>query len=376
VIVRPAHFILLSFLLVLGLFVTLWGRSVLRYVEAGILLVDIVADREERHEVQRQHIDYRHKGRNRKADLYRAPGEIKAGLILLPGVAELGGDDPRLIRFASSLSRAGFAVLVPELPGLRRLRVSSSDTEEVADAFAWLSAQPDLVPSGRMGLAAFSYASGPAILAALHERIREQVGFVFVVGGYYDLLRVVTFLTTGYFTYQGRQYYLPPDNYGKWAFVVGNIDRLENREDQRLLRLMARRLRRNPDAATQDIVSKLSAGGRALLSFISNRDPARVADLLSDLPHDIREELSALNLAGQDLSKLRAPLILVHGYEDPMIPFPESIALAQAASGNRNRLYLVHGLMHVDIVPGLADRWRLLQALHDLLAARDGVLPN
>jgi len=36
----------------------------------------------------------------------------------------------------------------------------------------------------------------------------------------------------------------------------------------------------------------------------------------------------------------------------------------------------VHGLMHVDIVPGLADRWRLLQALHDLLAARDGVLPN
>src|SRR3989304_6239488 len=49
------------------------------------------------------------------ADLYRLPdGKRRAAILLTHGIIEAGKDDPRLIRFAHSLARSGFVVLVPE----------------------------------------------------------------------------------------------------------------------------------------------------------------------------------------------------------------------------------------------------------------------
>lgn len=357
-----------------------WGRSAWHFVEAGMLLADIASDRRpddpegQPSAVVRRKVAFQQEGRQRRADLYLPAEEVRAGLVLLPGVAELGGDDPRLVAFARAMARARFAVLVPELAGLRQLRVSGGDVTEVRDAFAWLVQQPELAPSGRAGLAAFSYAAGPAILAALDAKIRDQVGFVFAVGPYYDLRRVMAYFTTGRYRFDDLTGFPPPDAYGKWAFVEGNIDRLDDVYDRRLLATLAQRLRHAPDAVTDDLVERLHPEGRALWAFVTNRDPQRVPALLAALPDTIRRELAALDLARHDLRKLRAPLILVHGYEDAMIPYPESIALARAVPEGLARLYLVHGLLHVDVEPGLPDRWRLVLALRDLLAARDGDL--
>jgi hypothetical protein len=367
-------------ILIMGLFACSRGRSGLRFIQAGFLLADIAAgdsrstDGDSRPDLESRRIVYQREGRQRRATLYRPAGKARAGLVLLPGVADLGGDDPRLVAFAKSLARVDFAVVVPELAGLRQLRVSSTDVQEVIDAFAWLVTRQDLAPAGRAGLAAFSYAAGPAMLAAMDEAIRDQVGFVFAVGGYHDLRRVLTFFTTGYFIHNGRQQFLSPHDYGKWAFVAGNLDRIQDRNDRRLLETLARRLWRDPAAATDDLVPSLGSEGRSLWAFVTNRDPDRASALLTALPSAIQQELTVLNLAEYDLTELRAPLILIHGYEDPMIPFTESISLARAVSDRQARLYLVHGLVHVDVEPTLPDRWRLWQAMRDLLAARDGDL--
>jgi alpha-beta hydrolase superfamily lysophospholipase len=378
--VRSMPWMIFAALLVFGIFACFWGRSALRFIEAGYLLADIAniesarVAKDSRTEVERRQLFYRWEGRARHADLYRPPGTAQAGVVLLPGVAELGGDDPRLVGFARALARAGFAVLVPELAGLRQLRVSSSDVQEVTDAFAWLVRRQELAPAGRAGLAAFSYAAGPALLAAMDNAISDQVGFVFAVGGYYDLRRVLTFFTTGYYVQNGRQKYLSPDDYGKWAFVAGNLHHVRDDKDRRLLEALTRRLWRDPGAVTDDLVTDLGREGQSLWAFVTNRDPQLAPALLAALPVAIRQEISLLNLAEHDLSRLRAPLILVHGYEDPMIPFTESITLAKAVSDRQTRLYLVHGLVHVDVSPALPDRWRLWRAMYDLLAARDGVL--
>lgn len=377
--VRTMPWVMFAVLLVVGLFACFRGRSVLRFIEAGYLLADIAdsesakAAKDSRTEVEKGQLFYQWEGRARHADLYRPPGDARAGVVLLPGVAELGGDDPRLVAFARALARAGFAVLVPELAGLRQLRVSSSDVKEVTDAFAWLVSQKGLAPAGRAGLAAFSYAAGPALLAAMDDAIRDRVGFVFAVGGYHDLRRVLTFFTTGYYIHNGRQQFLAPDAYGKWAFVAGNLHHVQDENDRRLLENLARRLWRDPAAATDDLVSALGGEGQSIWAFVNNRDPHLVPNLMAALPVGILQEVCALNLAQHDLSRLSAPLILVHGYEDPLIPFTESISLARAVSKGHARLYLVHGLVHVDIAPALPDRWRLWLAMRDLLAARDGV---
>lgn len=372
--VRTGSFILLA----VGLMWVTAGGHLRRGYEAALVLADIAAgDRPSRlkritGDPQRQAVRYRSAEHSGQGDLYRPADQIVAALLLIPGVAETGKDDPRLIAFATTLARAGFAVLVPDLPNLRRLQVSPADVRQVTAAFAWLVADPQLAPQGRAGMAAFSYAAGPALLAALDESIRPRVRFVFAVGAYYDLPQVLTFFTTGYYRQEEHWQYLQPNDYGKWAFVASNIQRLTDAEDRRRFALLARRKLADPAAPVADLLDGLGAEGRALYAFVTNRDPERVAQLLAALPKAIGADIAALNLADKDLSRLSARLILVHGLQDRMIPYVESVALAGAVAAGQARLFLVQGLDHVDVAPELPDRWRLWRAVTLLLAARDG----
>jgi len=89
-----------------------------------------------------------------------------------------GKDDPRLVAFATTLARTRFLVLVPGLPNLRALRVQAEDALGVVDAFSHLLSRSEFPTRGRAGIGAFSYAVGPAVLAALEPGIRERVDFV------------------------------------------------------------------------------------------------------------------------------------------------------------------------------------------------------
>jgi pimeloyl-ACP methyl ester carboxylesterase len=220
-------------------------------------------------------------------------------------------------------------------------------------------------------MVAFSYAAGPAILAALEAEIREQTRFILAVGGYHDLVEVLTFFTTGWFRQDGNWQYLEPNEYGKWVFVLSNLGRLEAPADRVLLRAMARRKMADLEASLDDLAGQLRGQGRALYAFITNRDPLQAPALLQQLPAGIRGDIAALDLSSKDLSRLGARLLLIHGYDDSIIPYTESIALAAAVPKGQARLFLVDGLAHVDLEPGLRSRFRLWRAILALLAERD-----
>jgi pimeloyl-ACP methyl ester carboxylesterase len=272
-------------------------------------------------------IDYQVQGRSHQGDLYRPRESPLAGIVLVPGVAARGKDDPRLVAFATTLARARFLVLVPDIPNLRALRARAEDAQGVADAFSHLLSRSEFPTRGRAGIGAFSYAVGPAVLAALDPGIRERMDFVLGVGGYYDLHQVVTFFTTGYFQKEGQWHYLEPNRYGKWMFVFGNAEHLTDPVDQAPV-------------------------------------------LIAGLPAGIRAELDALNLANKDLSRLRARLILLHGTDDRIIPYTESQALAAAMPPGRAELFLIDGLAHVNTRPFGLDRHAMWRAIGVLLAQR------
>lgn len=353
------------------------GCSPRRGYEAALVLADIAArDQPSRlkkatPEPQRRSVAFAVEGRPYRGDLY-LPGErVRSALLLVPGAAEEGKDDPRLIAFATTLARARFTVLVPDLPSLRELRVNPGNIGELRDAFAWLTSRSELAPGGRGGMVAFSYAAGPAVLAAMEPAIRERTGFILAVGGYHDLEQVLSFFTTGWFRQDDRWRYLEPNEYGKWVFVLSNLHRLDDPADRALLRAMARRKMADLAAGLDDLAAQLRAEGNALYAFITNCDRERAPELLRQLPGGIQADIAALDLANKDLSRLGARLILIHGYDDSIIPYAESIALAAAVPKGQARLFLVDGLAHVDLEPGLRSRFRLWRAIHALLVERD-----
>ncbi|MEI7871525.1 MAG: alpha/beta hydrolase [Alphaproteobacteria bacterium] len=342
------------------------------WVQSALVMWDLAAGGEPTlwQEVTDRPREYPTRWESGEGDLYLPAGKVRAAMVLVPGAAVLGRDEPRLQALARTFARAGFAVLVPELPEVRRLALSRADGGRVASALRQLGKwQPD-VP---LGVATVSYAIGPAVIAVLEDDLTARVAFLVSIGGYHDMTAAIRFITTGAFRPMGdsREFRREPNSYGRWAFLQANAGRLENADDVRLLQEIARRRFRDSSADIGPLSMALGPEGRAVLAVVDNRDPDAVPALLAALPENVRREIDGLNLAFYDLAKLRGHLILVHGRGDPMVPYSESQSLAAAASGARVSLFLMDDIGHVEFnAVSAANAWTMWRAIVALLGER------
>ena len=219
-----------------------------------------------------------------------------------------------------------------------------------------------------MGLVAISYAAGPALLAAL----RQPVRFLLSIGGYHDITGMVTFLTTGDYRLNGHWRHSEPNTYGKWIFVKSNAGRLSSAREATQLAAIAEAHLNNQAPPS----SRLGPEGRAVMALVNNGDRSRVPALIADLPPAIQADMAALDPARADLESLRARLLLVHGTDDDMVPYSESLDLARRLGPMRASLTVVDGLWHVDPDFSLADRLALWDMAMELLELRDASRPE
>jgi pimeloyl-ACP methyl ester carboxylesterase len=263
------------------------------------------------------------------ADLHVVPGLPRPpGLVLVHGLAEAGKDDPRLREEATRLARAGWAVGVPTVPGLAVMRLRPDDARSVVGALqAVLTAGH--APVAIVGV---SVGAAPAIIgAATAETVigsPPPVSAILLLGGYASMREVLRFTLTGTYRDDVRQ-----------------ETRTVNEE---AIALFARA---NPDL--------LDEHGRAL---VENRDSSRVDALMANLPPSTRALLDALS-PETHLPRIGAPLFLVHGRADPVVPFTESLRLEHVAraGGRPARLAVVGTVDHVErgTGVGLRELWRL-----------------
>jgi hypothetical protein len=345
-----------------------------RVIEAARIMQDVAAGqapsplKETTPAPVRRSIGYQIEDRVYEADLY-SPGDAapEAALVLVPGVSPKGRDDARLVAFATTLARARFLILVPELLGLRHLRVGPGDIVAIADALRHLADQSDKP----RGLVAFSYAAGPALLAALEPDVGAALRFVLLVGGYHDVEALATFVTTGYFRAGDRApwQHAEPNPSGKWLFLLSNVERVETTADRALLRAIGERKLADPNADIADLRLRLGPEGHSIDAFLDNREPERVPALIAGLPAGVRADMAALDPARRDLSGMRPRLYLVHGKDDAVIPFTESEALAVAVPDSV--LFRIDSLAHVDLgAGGWLDALTLWRAAYLLLSER------
>jgi dienelactone hydrolase len=272
-------------------------------------------------------------------DLYTSAGLRRApGLILVHGLAPEGKDDARLREAAALLARSGFAVAVPTMKGLTALRLRPEDSDTV-------SASVNALHSAgyrRVAVLGISLGAGPALLAALDPPVASQLSAVLALGGYASAVELLRYTLTG-------------------AYAFGEV---AGRATGVLEPAIAQFARANPEL--------LDAAGRRLLD---NRDPAAVDERIRALPRSTRDLLDALS-PGPRIGNLRAPLFLIHGRQDPAVPFTESLRLdaAARAAGRPVRTAIVGAVGHVeaDVRAGLADLLRLWATFYAFRRAAEG----
>jgi pimeloyl-ACP methyl ester carboxylesterase len=268
------------------------------------------------------------------------------GWIVLHGITRPGRFHPTLLQFCRALASSGAAVLVPQVPEWKNLRLAPEQSiPTIRAALKGLDELPE-TGGGPHGLIGFSFGCAQALMTAADDVLGPQLGAVVGFGGYGDLERIMRFQMTGVHEWDGRTYHLRPDPYGRWI-IGGN------------------HLTSVPEYADASDVSEalwrlaVEAGERRILAWDSSYDPLKqvlregvaperreLYDLFAPLstlePDPQRAEALIPRLAAAALkvsptldpkpflARVHPDTFLIHGKNDSLIPFTETLRLRHA----------------------------------------------
>jgi dienelactone hydrolase len=297
-----------------------------------------------------------------RARLYRPSGSSRQTVLLTPGVQPGGIDDDRLMRLARELAATGVTVLTPGFPELSALEITTGLTDGIEQAAVWLATQPALTPRGRIGMMGVSFSAGLTVVAAGRPSLRDRVLFVFAFGGHDDLPTVLRYLATGIEDLSEDRHEWrrqQPHQYGVAILTHSVAERLVPAEQVALLRSAVARFIAASYAERQDRAHSRQQlqDLRKLTGSLPEPSSGLVGDLLDGRLDRLGTRLlPAICFFGEEpaLSPSRSPLpaapvFLMHGAADSLIPARESERLAARLRGHpRVRLLVTKAITHAE----------------------------
>ena len=263
-------------------------------------------------------------------------------VIVIPGIHSAGIEEGRLTGLSQQLAATGLTVMTIALPDLQAYRITPRATDTIEDAVAWLADQRAYAPDGRVAIVGISFAGGLSIAAAGRPAIRNKLAYVMSFGGHGDLPRVMRYLVTGEETPIAGVTLHPPHDYGVAVILHGLADRgvvpgdqvaaLRNGLDIFLLGSQQTVLEPNLAVRTfaraRDYEQTLPEPSRTYLHYVNERDTKQLGAVLLPFLDQLAAGDPALS-PDRARSVPAAPVYLLHGVEDTVVPAVESALLAE-----------------------------------------------
>ena len=321
-----------------------------------------------------------------RSRLYRPDRHIRRVVVVVPGVHAMGIDEPRLRTFAGELAATGVAALTIELPDLMRYRLDVRVVDQMVDAVQWVRGQPAIGPVEKVGLMGISFAGGLAVVAAGRPDVRDHVAFVFSFGGHGDFPRALRYLCTGTEPLRPGDppevaaRMQPPHDYGVAILL---LDRAEDLVPETQVEPLRQGILTFLQASQLDVVDKPSSAAvfaaarsaaeslpepaATLMHYVNTRNVTELGARL--LP--VVEQGSFPDAMSPERSPApRAPVFLLHGIEDTVIPSVETLRLADHLEDRTDVRYLLSGLIShaaADRPPAPGEVLKLVAFWSDLL---------
>ena len=299
-------------------------------------------------------------------------------VVVFPGVHGGGVDAPRLTRLCGRLSTSGLRVVCAPLPDLRQFILTGRSTDVIEDVASWVSQQADLSPTGRVTLVGVSFAGGLAVVAAGRDALRDRLSAVVSIGGHGDLRRTLTFLTTGTLPDGSLR---APHDYPLAVIALTLTPRLVPAEQVPMTEdAMRTFLAASLDDGTgfehgmpiiarlRDDVPAMPEPARTLVRAIVERDVVTTGRLLAPFIDALANDPS---MSPSLAPAPDAPVFLLHGADDNVIPSTETVLLAEdleQRGRGRVRTLLTPLLTHAHLSTAAepAELWALVDFWRDV----------
>ena len=263
-------------------------------------------------------------------------------VIVIPGIHSAGIEEGRLTALSGELAATGLTVMTIALPDLQAYRITPAATDTIEDAVSWLADQREYAPDGKVGVVGISFAGGLSVAAASRDSIKDKLAYVMSFGGHADLPRVMRYLVTGEETAVPGVTIHPPHDYGVGVILHGLADRgvvpadqiAPLREGIATFLLGSQQTVLTPDLAEKTFAQArafeqtLPEPARTYLHYVNERDTKKLGSVLRPYLDQLAADDPALS-PERTAAIPTAPVYLLHGMEDTVIPAVESALLAE-----------------------------------------------
>lgn len=254
-------------------------------------------------------------------------------IFFVNGTVQEGRELPEVRRLAEGLARAGYLVVVPDLPGLRSDELTPETVSETVRVARVVAGSPE-ASGGRVGLVGVSTGATLALLAAGDPEARESVAVVSGVAPYSEIRNVLNVATTGYYRHDEKLVHYETDPFLSYVAARSLVAILPEGEDrEKLTSELEEVYRYDPDPLTDlrdRSTNDLSPEAESVVELLANRDPECFEGLYDALPEGMREDLDELSPLART-GRIEAPVELVSGPRDKYFPVSESYAVDRIA---------------------------------------------
>lgn len=322
------------------------------------------------------------------ARIYEPEGRVRRTLLLMPGVHRDGIDESRLVGLAEDLAATGYRVVTVAAPDLQRFKITPEVTDVIEDAARWTSEQPQFRTDGKIGIVGISFTGGLSIVAAGRESIRDRVAFVMSFGGHGDLARALHYLTSGEVlgdleaarhssAVAGAEHVAvhPPHDYGLAVVLLNLADRVVPPGQVAALSkgidgfLLASSLAVTDPPAAIPVFEEMKAyqatlpePSRTYMQYVNDRAVDKLGPILLPIADGLTDHPGMPALSAERAAPPTAPIFLLHGADDNVIPSVETVLLAHHLAPKADVTGLLSGLItHAEVnrTPGAVEVWRL-----------------
>lgn len=266
--------------------------------------------------------------------------------VTLHGITRPGREHPTLRRFVRALSYAGNAVLLPEIREWTELDLAPERAQDILRASLDSLSARDEVAEDRLGAIGFSFGAPQVFLAASDPDLSRHMKAVVGFGSYADLASTLRFMFLGEHELDGARYRVEPDPYGRWVVAGNYLTRAHGFQDAedvaRALLDLARAAGDEQVGAWESVYDDLkdelaqSVDPSRTHLFRALAAPGAMAE--SEVPAEAL--IQALTRAATGISPmldfrsrldgLRVPVRLIHGRQDRLVPFTETVRLSRS----------------------------------------------
>lgn len=238
--------------------------------------------------------------------------------------------EPVVTRLSEGLARAGYLVVIPDLPGLGEGRISVNTFEAAVAVSATAMELPD-ARRGRVALIGASMGAGLALLTAARPELADRITVVAAVAPFARLEKLVCLATTRCYGEDGERGRYEVAELHRRVVAGSLVALLDDGADRERLWGTLDRLEaegRDPLDLPGDVAG-LGETAQAVVRLLTNDDATRFPELYRALPESMLEVLDQMSPASA-CAGVSAPVEVVVPPTDVYFPLEEALALERA----------------------------------------------